>query len=95
MEIVTALTPARSVSSLSIRAPAAATVVASVTSADVEIPSNFVLSPELISPSSLVVAFEYVDAMVIEPVPFVMLILEPAVSVAFESVFPVVLPMSN
>ena len=44
MEIVTALTPARSVSSLSIRAPAAATVVASVTSAEVEIPFNFVWS---------------------------------------------------
>ena len=34
-------------------------------------------------------------AIVIDPAPSVMVILEPAVSVAFVSVFPVVLPINN
>lgn len=36
-----------------------------------------------------------VDAIVISPAPFVMVMPEPAVSVAFVSVLPVLLPMSN
>ena len=51
VEIVTPLTPAKSVNSLSIRAPAAVTFAVSVTSADASIASNLVLSPSTKAPS--------------------------------------------
>ena len=51
VEIVTPLTPARSVNSLSINAPADVTLAVSVTSALASIASNLVLSPLAKAPS--------------------------------------------
>ena len=51
VEMVTAFIPAKSVTSLSIKAPAAVTLAVSVTSALASIPSNLVLSPSAKAPS--------------------------------------------
>ena len=51
VDIVTPLTPAKSVNSLSINAPAEVTLSVSVTSAPASIPSIFVLSPFANAPS--------------------------------------------
>ena len=69
-----------------------------LTSAPVAIPFNLLKSLELMRPSELPSAFEYVvfvAAIVSVPELFVTLTFEPAVRVTFSKVFPELLPINN
>jgi hypothetical protein len=61
---------------------------------DVTVPDNVIPFTVPVPPTEVTVP-DTVDAMVMEPVPFVMEMPVPCVSVAFVSVLPVVLPISN
>ena len=84
VETVTALIPAKSVTSESITAPAAATLVASVTSALASMPDNFVRSAlVIIAPDpALVISLRSAAAIVMSAEPSKLL---PAISLAVDN----------